>query len=64
MVNANKEALESTGLFGIELVRKGNKYYKNVIFPEFVVFNFKDSKGNSNYKVLKRKKLFNKIIIF
>jgi len=62
MVNANKEALESTGLFGIELVRKGNKYYKNVIFPEFVVFNFKDSKGNSNYKVLKRKKLFNKNI--
>jgi hypothetical protein len=62
MVNANKEALESTGLFGIELVRKGKKYYKNVIFPEFVVFNFKDSKGNSNYKVLKRKKLFNKNI--
>jgi hypothetical protein len=62
MVNANKEALYSTGLFGIELVRKGKKYYKNVIFPEFVVFNFKDSKGNSNYKVLKRKKLFNKNI--
>jgi hypothetical protein len=62
MVNANKEALFSTRLFGIELVKKGKKYYKNVIFPEFIVFNFKDSKGNSNYKVLKRKKLFNKNI--
>jgi len=61
MVDANKEALEATGLFSSVLSKNSQgKYVKDIIFPEFIVFNFKDSKGVSHYKLLKRTELKNK----
>ena len=61
MIEANKEALEATGLFSSVVTKtdKG-KYVKDIVFPQFIVFNFKDNKGVSHYKLLKRTDLKNK----
>jgi hypothetical protein len=57
LTRLNKEALFSTGLFPMEYVKTKNGVYTNMIYPEYVVFNFKSSEGKSNYKVMKRTKL-------
>jgi hypothetical protein len=54
LTKLNKKALLSTRLFGIEYVQTKNGIYSNMIYPEFIVFNFKSSDGRSNYKVMKR----------
>ena len=53
LTKLNKEALLSTRLFSMEYVKTKDGIYSNMIYPEFIVFNFK-SDNKSNYKVLKR----------
>jgi hypothetical protein len=53
LTKLNKEALLSTGLFSMEYVKTKDGIYSNMIYPEFIVFNFK-SDNKSNYKLLKR----------
>jgi hypothetical protein len=61
MIEANKEALEATGLFSSVVTKTAKgKFVKDIVFPEFIVFNFKDNKGGSHYKLLKRTDLKNK----
>jgi len=57
LTKLNKEALFATGLFPMEYIKTKNGVYSNMIYPEYVVFNFKSSDGKSNYKVMKRTKL-------
>ena len=54
LTKLNKQALVSTGLFTLEYVKTKKGIYSNVIFPEFITFNFKTKEGASNYKTLKR----------
>ena len=56
LTKLNKQALFSTGLFPMEYVKTKNGVYSNMIYPEYIVFNFK-SGDKSNYKVMKRSKL-------
>jgi hypothetical protein len=59
LTKLNKKALVSTGLFSIEYVTTKDGVYSNMIYPEFIVFNFK-SDNRSNYKVMKRVSLNNR----
>lgn len=53
LTKLNKKALFATRLFGMEYVQTKNGVYSNMIYPEFIVFNFKKD-NKSNYKVMKR----------
>jgi hypothetical protein len=53
LTKLNKKALLATRLFGMEYVQTKNGVYSNMIYPEFIVFNFKTD-NKSNYKVMQR----------